>query len=554
MPDGRSRVRGEPTKEDPLFERYRVVAADKISPAGLSALTSDERFDVQFANGWDETAFSEALAGAHGLIVRSATKVTREVLDKAPKLKVVGRAGVGVDNIDLEAATERGVPVINAPEGNTVSAAELTLALILNVARRVAAADRSVRAGEWDRSRFAGRELRGKTLALIGAGRIGGEVARRAQGFGMRTVAYDPYLTEDRAHALGLARITLDALIETADVISLHVPLTPQTEGMLGRDEFERMKPTAVVVNVSRGGVVNEAALVEALNEGLIAGAALDVFEQEPLPEESILRDVPNLVLTPHLGASTEEAQALVAEEIAESVRDAILHGDLSGALNAPAIGAAEIRRLRPLLELAEAVGSLAGTILDGGMRTVGVRLGGVEEEALKPVSAKVMEGLLRRVVGEDRVNYVNALHIAKGRNIAVTTGVGRERKGYGAFLDVVVGYEGGSVRVAGALLGDQQHPRVVGIDDYSMSVWPGGCLIVLRNRDVPGVIGEVGTLLGEHGLNIAEYHQSRLAAGEEALAILRVDGDMGSGVLEALRGLSGVGDARSVLLGGSPA
>ncbi len=553
MPDKQARNDAEARSENVMGGRYKIIAADKISPSGLAALTSDDRFEVVFANGWDDVTLARELANAHGLIVRSATEVTRELLDKGPSLRVVGRAGVGVDNIDLEAATERGIPVMNAPAGNTVSAAELTLALILNVARRVAAADRSVRSGEWTRSRFAGRELRGKTLALIGAGRIGGEVARRAQGFGMRTVAYDPYLTEERAHTLGLARLTLDAAIETADVISLHVPLTPQTKGMFGTAEFARMKPSAVVVNVSRGGVINEGELVEALEEGMIAGAALDVFEHEPLPEDSPLRSAPNLVLTPHLGASTAEAQELVAEEIAEAVRDAILHGDLSSALNAPAIGAEELRRLRPLLELSEAVGCVSGALLDGGMRTVSVRLGGVPEEGIKPVSAKVMEGLLGSVVGKDRVNYVNALHIAKGRNIAVTTGVGRERQGYGAFLDVVVGFEGGSIRVAGALLGEKEHPRLVRIDDYSLSIWPGGCMVVLRNRDVPGVIGKVGTLLAEHGINIAAYHQARLTEGEGALAILRVDGEVGTGIIAELRALDEVSDARVVVLGGSP-
>ncbi len=349
-------------------DKYLVIAADKISASGLEPLTSDERFRVEMANGWKQEQLLEALGEAHGLIVRSATIVTRELMDAAPELRVIGRAGVGVDNIDLEAATERGIPVINAPEGNTVSAAELSMALILSLARKVSGADRSVRDGEWERSRFAGTELRGKTLALVGAGRIGGEVARRAQGFGMKTVAYDPYLTAERARDLGLHRVSFEEALERADVLSLHVPLTPQTEGMIGAEEFGAMKSAAFLVNAARGGVVDEDALVTALEAGEIGGAALDVFAEEPLPEGSPLRSAPNLVLTPHLGASTAEAQELVATEIAEGVKAALIDGDLSRALNAPAIGGEALRKLRPLLSLAESLGRVAGALVDGGM------------------------------------------------------------------------------------------------------------------------------------------------------------------------------------------
>ncbi|RMH20060.1 MAG: phosphoglycerate dehydrogenase [Gemmatimonadetes bacterium] len=537
-----------PTRgEGEVSERFLIIAADKISASGLDPLTSDDRFEVVFTHDWDEDRFNEALARAHGLIVRSATQVTRELLERAPNLRVVGRAGVGVDNIDIEAATERGIPVMNAPAGNTVSAAELTMALILATARKVAAADRSIREGRWERSRFAGTELRGKTLALMGAGRIGGEVARRAQGFGMRTIAYDPYLTEERAAEIGLERVGFETALARADVLTLHVPLTPQTEGMIGAEELARMKPSAFLINVARGGVVDEGALARALCEGVIAGAALDVFAHEPLEDESPLRHAPNLVLTPHLGASTAEAQELVAEEIAEGVHDALLFGDLSRALNAPAIGGEALRRLRPLLVLARAIGRIAGALVQGGLRSVSVRLAGSEDDALKPVSAKVLEGLLGDIVGRDQVNYVNASHLARARRIGVTTGSGPERPGYNDFLDVMVRAERGSVRVAGALLGDHQHPRLVRIDDYALSVRPEGCILVLRNRDVPGVIGRVGTLLGEHGLNIAEYHQARVNAGGDALAVVRVDGHVPPALLEELRALDDIHSAHAV-------
>ncbi|MED5199060.1 MAG: hydroxyacid dehydrogenase, partial [Gemmatimonadota bacterium] len=293
-----------------MSEKFVVTATDKISLSGLAALTEDDRFEILMPDGEEE--MREALGRTHGLIVRSATKVTRELLEQAPNLRVVGRAGVGVDNIDLGVATEFGIPVINAPEGNTVSAAELAMALILTVARNVSWADASVQGGAWARSQFSGIEIRGKTLGLVGAGRIGAEVALRAQAFGMETIAHDPYLTEERAKELRIERVELGDVIARGDVISLHVPLTPQTEGMIGEAELRAMKSTAILVNTARGGIVDEGALIAALESGEIAAAALDVYETEPLPEDSPLRGIQNLVLTPHLGASTAEAQELV--------------------------------------------------------------------------------------------------------------------------------------------------------------------------------------------------------------------------------------------------
>ena len=533
-----------------MNDKLVVVAADNISASGLKPLTEDARFEVLLANGWDTDQLHEAMARAHGLIVRSATKVTRELLEVSPNLRVVGRAGVGVDNIDLDVATEHGIPVINAPEGNTVSAAELAMALILALARKVSWADQSVRNGDWNRSRFGGMELRGKTLSLVGAGRIGAEVASRAQAFGMRTIAHDPYLTEERARELAVERVGLDEALAQADVVSLHVPLTPVTEGMIGRRELQSMKATAILVNAARGGVVDETALVEALEAEEIAGAALDVYETEPLPDDSPLRGTTNLLLTPHLGASTVEAQELVALEIAQGVRAALLEGDLSRALNAPAIGGEDLKVLRPLLDLARKVGRVAAVLGWGGMRRVDIGLAGDTEEIIHPLSAAVMTGLLTPVVGKRNVNFVNALHLAESRNIDVGTKLLGRRPDYSEFLEVVLETERGQVRVCGALLGDQLHPRIVQIDGFTLSVKPEGCLVVLRNQDVPGVIGKVGTVLGTHGLNIAEYMQARQTQGGEALAAITVDGKVGSGILAALREEDEIFDARAVHLG----
>jgi D-3-phosphoglycerate dehydrogenase len=316
-----------------MTDRFRVVVTDHVSESGLAPLLEDARFEVTRIDDSATDAFQVALAKADGLVVRSATKVTREMLANSPRLKVVGRAGVGVDNIDLTAATERGIAVLNSPAGNTVAAAELTMALILSVVRRVAEADRTMRAGKWERSRLRGVQLKDRTLGLVGAGRIGSEVAVRCRAFGMKVIVYDPYLTVERADDLGLALTDLDEVLTHGDVISLHVPLTEETRHLIDGNAISRMKAGAFVVNVSRGGVIDEDALAQALVDGHLAGAALDVFESEPLALESPLLNLPNVVLTPHLGASTVEAQELVAREIAESVRDALALGDVSGSV-----------------------------------------------------------------------------------------------------------------------------------------------------------------------------------------------------------------------------
>lgn len=528
---------------------YFVLVTDKISHSGLEPIRQDDRFELVQVDDSKAPEFTEALARAHGLVVRSATTVREEMLAGAPNLRVIGRAGVGVDNIDLEAATERGIAVLNAPAGNTVSAAELTMALILSMARRVAAADASVRGGEWVRSSFKGVELRGRTLGLIGAGRIGGEVAKRCRAFGMQVLAYDPYLTDQRASDLGVQRVELDDVIKEADVLSLHVPLTDDTRDMINAEALARMKQGAFLVNVARGGVVNEGALAAALEDGHLAGAALDVYGNEPLEEGSPLRGAPNLVLTPHLGASTEEAQELVAGEIAGAVRDALAEGDLSRALNAPAIGGAALRALMPLLELGRRLGHLGCALAPGGLKGVDVRYAGASDEALRPLASYVLMGLLSDILGKDQVNFVSAGHLAKQRGIGVARTMLARHADYTEFVELVIKAERGELKVAGALLGDV-HPRVVRVEDYHVDVVPEGTLIVLKNHDVPGVIGRVGTLLGDHGLNIAGYHQARLAKGGDALAAIAVDGEVTSAVRGALMQLDEVSSAVVVGLG----
>lgn len=526
---------------------WRVLVTDKVSEGGLAPLLEDERFEVVRQDDSNDPAFAEALATAHALIVRSATTVDRAVLELAPALRAVGRAGVGVDNIDVDAATERGVAVLNAPAGNTVSAAELTLALLLAAVRRVAEADRSIRAGEWARSRFKGTELRDKTLGLVGAGRIGREVARRARAFEMQVLVHDPYLPEDRVRGMDAEPVGLDEVFARADVVSLHVPLTDDTRGLVDAQRLASLRAGGYLVNASRGGVVDEAALAQALHSGHLAGAALDVYGEEPLPEDSPLRDAPHLVLTPHLGASTAEAQERVASEIARGVRAALAHGDLSSALNAPSVGGEEMKRLASLLELGRRLGRLGAALAPGGIQGVGVAHAG-SDDASRMLTRYVLMGLLEPAVGRDNVNLVNAQVLAKARGVTVSTHRKPNGSAYGEVVEVTLTAEHGAVGLAGALLGGR-HPRLVKLDGFDVNVAPAGTILVLHNRDVPGVIGRVGTLLGDLGLNIAEYHQARRDEGGEALAVVVVDGPVAPEVTRSLQEIPEVRSARAVTL-----
>ena len=527
---------------------YRILVADAIAAEGLAPLRSDSRFELLDRPGLSGAALADAMVGVDAVLVRSATKITRDSLARADRLRVIGRAGVGVDTIDVDAATERGVAVLTAPAGNTISAAELTLALILALVRRVPAADRSMRAGQWDRKSFNGAELQGKTLGLLGAGRIGSEVARRARAFGMRVLAYDPFLTEERAQAIGLELAPLEGVIREGDILTVHVPLTESTTGLIGEKEIAMMKPSAFLVNVARGGVIDEDALHRALTGKRIAGAALDVFAQEPLPADSPLRSLDNVVLTPHLGASTAEAQHSVALEIADAVRAALLEGDLSRAVNAPAIGGAEMRRLRPMMDVAQRLGKLASVLVDGAVERAEVRYAGASDQALRPLAVGAMMGALAAAVGQTSINFVNALHVAESRGIRVDRVRSAAHGDYAEYLELRLGSATSEARVGGALLAEG-HPRLVLIDEYRVDIVPNGTLVVIRNRDVPGVIGRVGTILGDAGVNIGEYYQARLRAGGDALAAVSVDGRLPAPVIAALQQIPDVHDVRQAQL-----
>ena len=501
---------------------FVVVVADPVHRRGLDQLSADPQFEVVHTAGRPDE-FLKAVRRAHAILVRSETQLTEEVVAQSPHLRVIGRAGIGVDNIDIDAATRRGIAVLNTPGGNTVSAAEHGIALLLSLVRNVPGAVESMRRGEWDRKRFSGTELRGKTMGLLGLGRIGAHVATIARAFGMEVVAHDPYLSEGRAAELRVKLVALDELLECADAVSLHLPLTPETRNIMDARRLGLMKPTAVLLNTARGGLVDEDALREAVATNRIAGAAIDVFETEPLPAGDPLREAERIILTPHLAASTAEAQERVSLEICDLVRNALVTGAIGSAVNVPGLSSEALQRLQPLLELSRRLGRLATDIAKGRVESIEVRYGGVDDMAPRPVMLAVVEGVLG-AQGVGPVTLVNAAVLAKERGISVERRVGDPVAGFETTVTVEVVTAERTTITTGALIGDR-FGRVIQIGDYAVDVPPEGCVLVLRNRDVPGVIGQVGTYLGESKINIGAYHQSRKGeSGGEALAAIAVD------------------------------
>ena len=525
-----------------------VVVADRVAGSGLDLLSNTPGIEVVDVAG-KAGELEKAIARAHALIVRSETRVTASLMARAPHLRVVARAGTGVDTIDVHAATRRGIAVMNAPGANTVSAGEHAMGLLLSLVRRISDAAAAMKAGQWDRKRFEGTELRGKTMGVVGLGRIGGHVAQLGRAFGMQVVGHDPYLLPERAAELHVRLLPLEALLRTADVVTLHVALTDQTHHLIDTERLKLMKPTAVLINTARGELVDEAALADAVKAKRIGGAAIDVFAVEPLPADSPLRGLDRVILTPHLAASTAEAQERVAMEICGAVRDALVAGDLSFAINVPGMGGDILRRLAPLLDLARRLGRLAVALADGPVTAVEIAYGGKEEGAQRPVLVSALEGLLSALNAEP-VSLVNAQVLAEEKGIQLAMRQGAPDAGFETSIGVKVDTARGRVRVAGALIGDS-HGRVIRIDDYHVDISPVGWMLVVRNRDVPGVIGKVGSALGSAGINIASYHQARRGAqaggagSGDALAAINVDQALTNGVLDKLQALPDVLEVR---------
>src|SRR5213596_1249278 len=527
---------------------WRVVVADRVAKSGLDLLSQTPEIEVIDVAG-KAGELDRVIAGADALIVRSETRVTASLMARAPHLRVVARAGTGVDTIDVHAATRRGIAVMNAPGANTVSAAEHAMGLLLALVRHIPWAAEAMRRGEWDRKRFEGTELRGKTIGIVGLGRVGGHVAGIARAFGMHVVGHDPYLSPERAAELQLKLLPLDQLLGQADVVTLHVAHTEQTHHLINAARLKLMKPTAVLVNTARGELVDAVALAEAVREKRIGGAAIDVFAVEPLPADAPLRKLERVILTPHLAASTAEAQERVSVEICGAVRDALLVGDLSFAINVPGISGDLLRRLGPLLDLARRLGRLGLALVEGPVRAIEVAYGGKDEAAPRPVLVAAVEGLLS-AMGVEPVSLVNALLIAEERGIQHARKTGAPEPGFETTVGVTLEATRGRARVAGTVMGNE-HGRVIRIDEYHVDVAPEGWMIVIRNRDVPGVIGRVGTLLGQAGINIGSYHQARRATpGTDALAAITVDQALTNGVLEHLGHAPDVLDVRLVHFG----
>ena len=525
--------------------RACVVVADPIAPDGLAPLSS--RAELLFVNGRGPAALLALLPKADALLVRSETKVTRELLEHAERLKVVGRAGAGVDNIDLEAATRRGIVVVNAPGGNTIAAAEHTLALLLAAARRIAPADASLKRREWRRADFLGVEVRGKVLGLVGLGRVGAEVAHRARSFDMRVVAYDPYVSADLARHLGVEIGDLTTVLQQADFISIHTPLTDQTRGLIAAAELARMKPSAILINCARGGLVDEAALIAALDAGGLAGAALDVFEREPAADNPLARH-PKVVATPHLGASTVEAQASVARLVAEQVLQVLDGRPAQFAVNAPALPPEIADVLHPYVDLAQLLGSLATQLADGQFRAVrvGVR-GEVAAHDNGLLATAILRGLLAPISGGP-VTFANARLLARGRGLEVVEERSEDGDLYTNLVSVCVQTASGETNVEGTVI--HGAPHIVGIDSFRLDLAPTGpYLLMTHHRDQPGIIGRVGTLLGQADVNISQMQVGRSAPRGEAVMVLAVDEPVPPEVLEQLRAVPNMANVRLVRL-----
>jgi D-3-phosphoglycerate dehydrogenase len=524
----------------------RVLVAEPLAREGLELLRRDHEVDERTGLTRDELC--AAIADYEALVVRSQVKVDAELIAAGPRLLVIGRAGVGVDNVDLDAATRAGITVVNAPTGNTIAAAEHTLALMFSLARRIAAADASVRRGEWKRSQFTGTELRGKTLGIVGLGKIGQAIADRARGLEMSIVGVDPYVTPEQAALHGVELTDLDGLLARSDVVTVHVPVTRATRGLIGREALAAMKPGAFLLNVARGGVVDEAAVADALRDGRLAGAAFDVFEQEP-PVDSPLLEAPNTVLTPHLGASTEEAQVLVAEEVADQVLDVLAGRPARYAVNAPLLTPETARAIAPYLPLAETLGRFYAQFSRAGVRTLTLEIAGdLAEFDGSPLTAAVLRGLLETATTE-RVNLVNAGALARARGITVVERKTPEAGAFAALLTLSGESDGRTTTVAGTVAFGE--PRLARLDDYWLDMAPAEVMLITRHQDRPGTVGRIGLILGEADVNISAMHLARTRPREDAFMILALDDDVPPAVADAIRASDGVLDLWTIRLGG---
>lgn len=518
----------------------RILVSDPLSEKGLEVLNRVKDFKVDVRTGLKTQELKDIIKDYNALIVRSATKVTEEIIGAADKLKIIGRAGVGLDNVDLKAATQKGIIVMNAPGGNTISTAEHTMSLILALSRNIPQANSSTKKGEWLRSKFMGVELCGKTLGIIGLGRIGTEVSKRALAFGMKVLAYDPFLSKEVAKALEVEIVDLKELLGRSDYISVHTPLTEETRHMISDKEFSLMGKGARIVNCARGGIVDEAALLRAIKDGKISGAALDVFEEEPVDKDYELLKLDNVIVTCHLGASTEEAQVNVAVEVAQCVRDALLGKGIRNAANYPSIEPEVYKTLEPYINLAEKLGEFCSQLTEGRLLEININYSGeIIQHDTSPITIALVKGVLAPIM-QETVNFINAVSLAKERGIKIEEVKSSKEEEFVNLIVVKIKSDEQLRLVAGTLSPNRQ-PRIVKIDKFYVEVSPYGHMIVTENWDRPGIIGNLGTLFGKYNINIAAMTFGREKPQGKAISVLNVDSPIQEEILEKIRKIDNI-------------
>ncbi len=523
----------------------RILVCDPISEKGIEVFKQDPEIEVDVKLNLSEAEICEIIFDYHAVVVRSQTKITKKILEAGRQLKVVGRAGVGIDNIDVEAATLRGIVVVNTPDGNTISAAEHTLAMMLALARHIPQADQSLRRGEWQRSKFIGVELRNKTLGIIGYGKIGSEVGRRSKVFGMEILVYDPYINHEVAERAGVKPVSLDVLLSESDFITVHMPLTSETKHLICAQQFKKMKDGVRILNVARGGIIDETALYQAIVAQKVAGAALDVYEKEP-QIKSPLFDLPEVIVTPHLGASTEEAQVNVAIDVAREILRVLRGEPVQNAVNIPFIKPEHLKTAKPYMLLMEKLGKLASVLAEGATNAIEIKyLGEIAELEFGSLTNTFIKGLLRPYL-HDAINYVNAPLIAKNRGIKVKEIKSTQVDDYANKVCISIKGEGWSHTVSGAVF-KKNEPRILSVNEYSLDIQPTGHILLITHIDRPKLVGEVGMILGERGVNIAGMQLDRERAGGKAMMILTIDHEVTTDVLAKIKTIKDIKTANYV-------
>ena len=512
----------------------KILVSDTLAKEGVKLLEREKSFKVDVKTKLSPGELKKIIGNYDGLVIRSATKVTKDIIKQADKLKIIGRAGIGLDNVDVEAASKKGIIVMNSPTGNTISTAEHAFSLLLALARNIPQANASLKIGKWEKKKFMGVELYGKVLGVIGLGRIGGEVAKRAQSFKMKVLAYDPFLAKEKAEELGVESVDFKTLAKNADYITIHTPLTTETKYIINKASISMMKPTVRIVNCARGGIVKEEDIVEAVEKGKIAGAAFDVFEKEP-PIGSKVISSDKIITTPHLGASTEEAQVNVSIDIARSVRDALLNKGIRNSVNVPSVDPEVLKTMQPYLELAEKIGLMQGQLVEGYIKTVKITyVGDIINQNLNALTLSIIKGLLSPIL-EEKVNNVNAVVIARERCIHIIERKTEKVEDFAHLIHVIVETSKMKNAIMGAVFMNN-YPRIVKINNFYVEAFPRGYMLVISNKDVPGIVGLIGMLLGNAKINIAGMTFGREKPGGNAITLLNVDKEVPKAIVEKIK------------------